>query len=187
MKLFFDTETTGKADFKASHESPLQPYIVQLGAVLTEDDGTERVSIDLIIKPDGWKITDEVAAIHGITTDMAERCGVPLFSAASVFNNMLAQADTLIAHNIDFDRMMMRASFFRIGKPFTEAGKAFYCTMKAATNICRIPGNYGFKWPTLQEAHRHFLKDGFEGAHSAMVDVLACKRVYFALNPLSNP
>lgn len=184
MKLFFDTETTGKADFKASHEAKHQPHIVQLGAVLTEDDGTERASIDLIIKPDGWTIPEEAAAIHGITTEIAERCGVPLLHAASVFSRLLAQADTLVAHNIEFDVKMMRASFFRLGKPFSDDGKTFYCTMKAATDICRLPGLYGYKWPTLQEAHVHFLKEEFKGAHSAIVDVLACKRIYFALNPL---
>lgn len=182
MKLFFDTETTGKADFKASHEAKHQPHIVQLGALLTEDDGTERASIDVIIKPDGWTVSADVAAIHGISTEMAMRCGIPLFSAMSAFNNMLACADTLVAHNIDFDLKMMKAEFFRLGKTFVENGKTIYCTMKNSTNILKLPGPYGFKWPTLQEAHLHFLKDGFSGAHSAMVDVLACKRVYYAMN-----
>ena len=27
------------------------------------------------------------------------------------------------------------------------------CTMKSSTEYCKIPGLYGYKWPTLSELH----------------------------------
>jgi DNA polymerase III epsilon subunit-like protein len=57
-----------------------------------------------------------------------------------------------------------------------------YCTMKETTNICKLPGNYGkFKWPKLTEAHQHFFGIPVEGAHDAMTDVRACKRIFFEI------
>lgn len=54
-----------------------------------------------------------------------------------------------------------------------------FCTMKAMTPVCKLHGNYGdFKWPKLQEAHKHAFGVEFDGAHDALADVRACARVY---------
>ena len=184
MIVFFDCETTGKANFRLAFDHPSQPHIVQLGALLTEDDGTERGVLDVIIKPDGWTIPLEASKVHGITDEIAERCGIPLASAMSVFSNMLRKASVVVAHNIDFDLLITSAAFHRLGKPFPEAISKF-CTMKATTPLCKLPGNYGdFKWPKLTEAHFHFFGTRVEGAHDAITDVRACKRIFFELEKL---
>ena len=56
------------------------------------------------------------------------------------------------------------------------------CTMRIATNVLKIPGPRGFKWPTLQEAYKRLVDPaGFEGAHDAITDVKACAAVFYAL------
>lgn len=182
MKLFFDTETTGKANFQEPPSSPSQPHIVQLAALLTEDDGAERASLSVIIKPDGWTIDAEVAAIHGITTEIAERCGIPLLSAMSAFSNLARRADVIVAHNSEFDMLICRTAFHRIGKSDAFNPKNVFCTMHATTEICQFPGRYGFKWPKLTEAHFHFFGTEVEGAHDAMNDVRACARIFFEIS-----
>lgn len=188
MKLFFDTETTGKANFKCAPNHPSQPRIVQLAALLIGDDGEEHGAINVIIKPEGCTIPSEAAAIHGITTEKALACGVPIVSALSVFSNLLHLADLLVAHNIDFDDLVVSSDLTRL--PNAGAQKCFermgtigkFCTMKSTTQICRLPGNYGdFKWPKLTEAHKHLFGTDIEGAHDAMNDVRACARVYFEI------
>lgn len=59
MKLFFDAETTGKAAMREPYNSPRQPHIVQLAALLTDDDGIERGAMNVIVRPDGYGIPDE--------------------------------------------------------------------------------------------------------------------------------
>lgn len=185
MILFFDTETTGKASFKRPFDHPCQPHIVQLGALLTEDDGTERGVLDAIIKPDGWTIPKEASDVHGITDEIAERCGIPLISAMSVFSNLLRRAEVLVAHNLAFDNLIVSAAFQRIGKESVLKEIKKFCTMQATTPICKLPGSYGdFKWPKLTEAHFHFFGTHVEGAHDAMTDVRACKRIFFELEKL---
>ncbi len=56
--------------------------------------------------------------------------------------------------------------------------------MQATTNYCRLPGPYGYKWPTLQELHMKLFQESFEDAHHALVDVRACARCYFELKRL---
>lgn len=188
MILFFDTETTGKADFRRPPNDPVQPRIVQLVAMLYDDARHPAGSLNVIIRPDGFEIPAEASAIHGITTEYAKKYGVPLKVAVAAFESLFANAQLLVAHNIDFDRLMVRSELARI-EAWNIVKVAFetlptFCTMKSTTDICKLPGNYGYKWPKLQEAHVHFFGEEFEGAHDAMADVRACAKVYFAMHPL---
>jgi DNA polymerase III epsilon subunit-like protein len=180
--LFFDTETTGFIDKSAGPDSPTQPHMVQLGAVLADMAGKEAAEpLSVIIRPDGWTIPREAARVHGITTDIALKQGRRLDAVLKQFDGLAARAQMFVAHNFDFDSLVMRAAYIRAGmaQPFT--GKDSYCTMKQATDVCRLPGRYGYKWPALTEAHTHFFGEGFTEAHNALADVRACKRVFFAL------
>lgn len=184
MKLVFDTETTGLWNYKLPKNHPSQPRCVQLGAILVDNDDKVKGEINLIIKPDGWTVPKEASDIHGITNEMAEKYGVPAIVAFAAFSNLVKAADTLVAHNFDYDDKIVQREFDLLGKSaalsaFTS--KSAFCTMKASTDILKIPGPRGNKWPSLMEAHKFFFNEGFEGAHDAMADVRACKRVLFEL------
>lgn len=200
MLLFFDLETTGLPAFKAPSDAPHQPHIVQFAAALIDPvTRTERACIDLIVHPDGWTIPDEVAAIHGITNDIATGCGVPEMTVANLFLALRAQCTLEVAHNIPFDRRIMRIAMLRYGmsreeveaSEASEAGEQF-CTMKTALPIVNLPPTAkmlaaGFnkpKQPKLSECIKHFFGEDLEGAHNALVDVRACARLYFHLQDL---
>jgi|SRR6185437_3224181 len=183
--LFFDTETTGKYDFKLPPDHPQQPYLVQLAAILTDEDGKERAGINLIIKPDGWTISEEVVAIHGIDEKIANSCGVNVKTAAFLFNNLCYQADLLVAHNLDFDKGIMSSVFMRnqMGHRMNKMNK--YCTMRSATPVLKLQrpnaqskNNHNYKWPTLTECMQFFFNEDHANAHDALADVIACARVY---------
>lgn len=192
MILFFDTETTGKADFRAPASDPRQPRIVQLGAILQDFAGWTVGEINLLVKPDGWTIPAEATAIHGITTERCERYGLRAATVVRLFLALAGRAETIVAHNLDFDRLMVLIELARLEGMAAEAEamavRAGYCTMREATGPCRLPGKWGrdYKWPSLQEAHRIFFKEEFAGAHDAMADVRACARVYWHLQTLKH-
>jgi DNA polymerase III epsilon subunit-like protein len=178
--LFFDTETTGKADFRAPCYAPQQPRLVQLAALLTDDAGDELGSVNLIIKPSGFEIPVEATAVHGISTQAASLSGVALHHALGLFVALAEQADALVAHNIQFDELVMASEAHRFD--YMIPHRITFCTMQRMTPICRLPGKYGdFKWPNLQEAHRHCFRHEFVDAHDALADVRACKAVFFWL------
>lgn len=195
--LFYDSETTGLHLFSEPSEDPRQPHIVQLGAALVDLDTFDQIaSLDLIVKPDGWTIPDEVAAIHGITTERAMDVGVPAKVVFDLMIELWGRASVRIGHNEGFDARMVRIALMRHrdNDPDAEinvawkAGKA-ECTQVLATPILKLPPTEkmlraGFKKnksANLGEAYEFFTGKKLVGAHSAMVDVQACIEVYRAI------
>jgi DNA polymerase III epsilon subunit-like protein len=56
--------------------------------------------------------------------------------------------------------------------------------MEASTNHCRIPGQYGYKWPTLEELHEHLFGNPPDKSHDAASDARSCARCFFELKRL---
>lgn len=188
----YDTETTGLPQFKLPSNDPSQPHLVDIAALLYTEDGTLTDSFEAIIRPDGWVIPDEVAAIHGITTEMAMDVGIPESEALDGFMAIHEQAGMRIAHNRPFDDRIMRIALMRYrGEEAANAFKAGagYCTCQASRDIVKCPptakmikaGFTKYKNPTLAEAYRHFTGEELEGAHRAMADAKGCALIYFAL------
>lgn len=187
--LFFDTETSGKYDFRSSHTAQHQPDLVQLAALLTDEEFNVMGEINVIVEPMSWVISEEVAKIHKITHDMAKSVGVPRKVALAMFNHLVKHADNLIAHNLNFDFNVMLGQFHKEGAHHRMASCRKICTMLVATPILKLPKGWvsnriddQYKWPKLEEAYAYYF-DGarFDGAHNAMVDVLALSKVFQAM------
>lgn len=190
--VFYDSETSGIPLWKQPSEHPDQPHIVQLAACLVDLD-TRRVlsTMDVICKPDGWLIPEEVSQIHGITTEMAADLGVPESLAVEMLLDLVGDR-TRIAHNESFDARIVRIACMRHFEPSQadewKAGNA-ECTQLMATPIMRLPPTdrmkaVGFtkhKTANLREAVLHFTGKPLENAHSALADVHGCMSVYFAI------
>lgn len=188
--LFYDTETTGLPLFKERSDDPRQPHIVQCAAALVDSE-TRAVlaSMNLVAKPIGWTIPDEVAAIHGITTERAEAIGVNETTVLLALLGLWAQADVRVGHNESFDARIVRIAIKRLLGDDELADRwkdgAAECTERMATTIMKMAPtarmNGGNKMPKLAEAVEFFLGRELVGAHSAEADCVACMDVYFAI------
>lgn len=181
IDLVFDTETTGKTDFNKPPNDDSHADLVQLCAKL--ERGEEVLGkINFIIKPQK-PVEPGAEKTHGITKDLIEQFSVPRRLALAAFNHLAKSATRLVAHNLQFDLLIIRAAYSREGADSSILQtKDQFCTMRTATNVCKISGPRGYKWPTLQEAYRHLVDPaGFSGAHNAEIDVEACSRVKKAL------
>lgn len=195
IALFYDFETSGLPLFSEPSEDPRQPHAVQIGAQLVNLDTRIVVqSLDVIVRPVGWIIPDEVAQVHGITTEMAMDLGVPEELAIEMLLEMWnPNAPRLrIGHNEPFDARIMRIGLMRhIGEAMADDWKAgaAQCTQKLATPILKLPptdkmkavGRSHHKSANLREAYEFFTGRPLSGAHNAMVDVDGCKTVFFAI------
>lgn len=184
MYLFFDTETTGlPKNWQAPASDTLNwPRLVQLSWAWYDINGEKWEYYDYIIKPVDFIIPIEASKIHRISQEKAETEGHDLVKVLNFFNKQVKEADTLIAHNIEFDEKIISAEFIRnnIENNLLKANKI--CTMKTTASVCRIANNRGsYKWPNLNELHFHLFKENFSEAHNALVDVFACARCFFAL------
>ena len=187
----FDFETTGLCDFNARSLDPKQPHIVQMALVVYSDEGVELGHDCVIVKPDGWTISPQVTAIHGISHDRAMSEGIPEKDAAAMFLLAMVKSTLRVAHNEKFDRRIARIAMARAGyqRAMIEAFEArpFFCSMDAAKPIVKAPmtekqiaaGFTGFKSPNLAECIRHFFSEDLPGAHDALVDARASGRIYF--------
>lgn len=193
--LFFDTETTGFPKYNLPYNHPEQAKIVELAALLTDDTGKELSSMSVIINHD-IVINDEVAKLHGITTELAEKVGVKPRIAFDMFFDLLEKAESFVAHNVQFDEFLVKCGATVLEADLTYAAhitkfdmRKRFCTMKMSQPICQLPptekmamaGINGWKVPKLQEAYKHFHGVEFDNAHNALADVTACKDVFFKL------
>ncbi len=183
MYLFFDTETTGLPKDWSAPVTALSnwPRLVQLAWLLYDERGARISKKEYIIRPNGFSIPQEAARIHGITTEKAAAAGVSLRKVLEEFSAVMEQAGYLVAHNMRFDERIVGAEFLREGviHRLFEARKI--CTMTETTEYCKLPGNYGYKWPKLSELHFKLFNETFEEAHNAVVDVEACAKCFWEL------
>lgn len=195
--LFYDTETTGLPLFSEPSEDPRQPHIVQLAALLVDLDTRKTMaSIDVIVRPDGWTIPDDVAAIHGITTEHALDVGIGESMALGLLLELWGETRATqrlrIGHNEQFDARIVRIALMRYeDEPLADRWKAgaAECTARMATPICALPPTekmkaakrFHHKTPNLTEAVAHLLSANLANAHSALADAQACRDIYFAM------
>lgn len=190
--LFLDTETTGLLVRGAALDDPGQPHLAQLALLLTDAAGKRVGSFVAYVRPDGWVMSPEAGAVNGLTTDYLEAYGLPAITVWRAFQQFAFRAEQLVAHNVEFDRRVLEIFSARLRQECDAwvRSRSWFCTKEAATPICCLPGRSSYppragqsryKWPTLDEAHRHLCGGPVTHAHDALADVEACARVYFAL------
>lgn len=180
MILFFDTETTGLPPKHAGLNDPRQPHLVQFAGVLSDDDGRAVHALSAIVRPEGYTIPAVSSRVHGITTEMATERGFSLESVLNWFSACALMCDLMVAHNIEFDLKILRAQYIRGGFQGPPS-RSVFDTMKETTDLLRLPGPYGYKWPKLEELHEFLFGEKFAGAHDALEDIRATMRCYFRL------
>lgn len=182
--LFFDTETTGiPQDYKAPcTDTDNWPRLVQLGWILTDSRGNELRRGNRIVRPEGFEIPTAASDVHGITTERALAEGEPLRDVMLAFGADLNESGWLVGHNIDYDLHVVGTEYYRLGYDHRIMfARPYVCTMQATIDFCNIPGQYGPKWPRLQELYVRLFGREFDGAHDAMADISATKECFFEL------
>ncbi|MCC8173419.1 MAG: 3'-5' exonuclease [Odoribacter sp.] len=186
MYLFFDTETTG---LPRKWDAPITdadnwPRLVQLAWITTDNEGNVLEKRNEIIKPDGFTIPAHIAQIHGITQQYACENGRELAEVMNEFSQKIDEADLLVGHNVSFDECIVGVEFERLQIMNTLFFKPKYCTMKASTNFCKLPGKNGYKPLRLMELYEGLFQTKFNDAHNAMADVEATMKCFWKLKEL---
>ncbi len=186
MYLIFDTETTG---LPKNYNAPITdtdnwPRAIQIAWQLHDEMGICIEHQDYLIKPDGFNIPYDSEKIHGISTELAEKEGVPLSEVLEKFNEVLTKSKFVVGQNVGFDVNIMGCEFYRneLESTMSELPVLDTCTEHTA-GLCQIPGGRGgrFKLPTLTELHTFLFGEGFGDAHNATADVEATTRCFLEL------
>lgn len=160
--LIFDTETTGLT-LHPDAKIDLQPRMIEFGGVLLSlADGSIIEEISILINP-GCTLPAEIVKITGITDD-------DLKDAPSFLDSMpqlarvFSQAVAVVAHNLPFDRAILRGELLRakvVDFPWP------------ARETCTV-GLYRAEWgrnPRLGELYEAIIGHPPKSAHRALGDV----------------
>ncbi|GHE42279.1 DNA polymerase III subunit alpha [Sphingobacterium griseoflavum] len=186
MYIIFDTETTG---LPKRWDAPITdtdnwPRCIQIAWQLHDEMGRLLEHQDYLIRPDGFNIPYDSEKIHGISTELAEKDGVPLLDVLHKFNEALAKAKFVVGQNIGFDLNIMGSEFYRYGveSPMSAMSVLDTCT-EVTAELLQLPGGRGgrYKLPNLTELHGHLFGVPFAEAHNATADVEATTRCFFEL------
>ena len=183
MYLFFDTETTGvprRWDAPCT-DTANWPRLVEIAWALHDPAGAPVAGESLIVRPLGFTIPREAERVHGISTARALLEGSPIREVLSRFSAGVDRSTIVVAHNLGFDECVVGAEYVREHLPTDLLAKTRFCTMKGSTEYCRLPGRYGFKYPSLSELYFTLFGRALEEAHRAGSDVRTLVECFFEL------
>ena len=169
--IVFDTETTG---LPLHPEAPLekQPKIIELGAALLDAEGKVVDTFNQLLHP-GEDITDEITKITGIKNeDLVEQ---PKFAdVLPQLREFFGRAFAVFAHNLPFDRTLLRFDLKRAACEDFPWPAAEYCTIGLHRSI------WGRNMK-MTELYEHALKKPLPQTHRALDDVMALVEIIQAL------
>lgn len=164
MILVYDTETTG---LTLHPDAPLkkQPKIIEFGAALLDPrTGSIEEEINIMVNP-GEPLTEEIIKITGITdADLAD--AAPFEAIIPQLRRIFSAASTVMAHNLPFDKAMLKNELIRANCLDFPWPKNEICTV----------GLYKEEWgrnPRLIELYEAKLGKPLAQTHRALDDVLA--------------
>ena len=197
--MIFDVETTGLIPKNRETMSLTEmPHILQISFVIFDTQFWSVIkSVDLYINiPLDVDISVKITELTGITREMSMN-GELIHNAMREFYEEYVKCDIIVAHNIQFDREMIRIEIERLGQRDDDykvynnvfnteyekmVGKDIYCTMKYGRNICKIEQNgkngMYYKSPKLVELYQNLFGMTPQGLHSSLIDTYVCLRCF---------
>lgn len=182
--LVLDTETSGLFDFSKPADDPAQPRLASVTMLFPSADLTtiER-EYSALVKPDGWMLSAEAAAVNGLTMERLEAEGVPVGAVLDEYEAAVRGGHVIAAFNAQYDLKQMRGELRRAGRDDLFHDTPNTCLMRAMTPVCRIlkancRTDDDWKFPKLAEALAHIGKaHGAGEAHTARGDALGALEV----------
>jgi DNA polymerase III subunit epsilon len=187
MILVVDCETSGLLVKDKPLDSPEQPRIVQLAFIVQDSNRKTVHEYSGLMKPpdsNGWAISNEAAAVHGITTETCSRYGVHPRVALLDFASMLETVRILVGYNLPFDLALLKREIDLLDEPYRKQVMLRLDrprlrrvdTMKVAATLTADG-----RWPTLARAHKMLTGLDLADAHNALADASASARIFWSL------
>ena len=173
MHLIVDTETSGFYQALLPLDDPNQGRVIQLAALLLDEELNEVAQFSSLIYPSTWIIQPGAQKVHNISQERCDKYGIPIDIALATLTGFFDCAEAIVAHNYRFDSQMLQNEGFQF------MNRQNFCTMLATTNLCHIPSQRGgYKWPKLNEALSILNLGVVEKAHDALADARGCAKLY---------
>ena len=184
MYLTFDSETTGlPKNFKAPiSDSENWPRLVQLAWQINDKEGKLINNKSFLVKPDNFTIPYNSEKVHGISTKIALEKGIDLIIVLKDFEKDIKKCKYIIGHNINFDKNILGAEFYRKNIESDLLNKISIDTGHISKQYCNLKGGFGggLKMQKLIELYEILFGKKFSDAHDAAYDVNALKKEVYS-------
>lgn len=163
MILVYDTETTG---LTLHPDAPVtkQPKMIEFGGVLLDRQGRIVEEAAILVNP-GEPLSPEITKITGLTD--ADLADAPSFEEVlPQLRRIFGEATTVMAHNLPFDKAIIRGELARLNVLDFPWPSRELCTV----------GLYKEQWgrnPKLLELYEAVLGKPLAQTHRALDDVKA--------------
>lgn len=181
--LVIDTETSGLFNFKLPADAPGQPRLAQFGAIFLDGFDAEPYRVGMYIKPDGWELEPDAAAVNGLTMPHLEQFGVPVAEALNTYEKAIRDGYAIAAFNARYDTKVMRAEFRRAGRDDLFEKTPNVCVMRPMMKLGVKKAGGGGGFPKLSDCCAHF-GIPHEKKHDAVGDAEAALAILLELNKL---
>jgi superfamily I DNA/RNA helicase len=184
MNLYLDTETSGLPARNANYKNPSDfdgSRLVSICWMISQGDNLVEQHY-YIVKPQGFIISDESIAIHGITNEYAKDNGDNVNNILEELGKSISKCTNLVAHNMKFDINIIKSELFRIGRldiinDITK-NRHLICTMEKGRLFMKVR-----KFPKLSELYKFLYNEELTNAHCALDDTKHCYKCYIKLFP----
>lgn len=171
--LFYDTETTGIPPTLGRRLEHLEryPWLLQISAILYNEDGTEVRHLDHYVERNNLKIDN--SDIHGITPEILKKKGEPIAKVLKKFEEICSEADLIVCHNYAFDSTIVRTELQRNKLQDFLTKIPSFCTMTECSWLSR-----GI---SLQNLHVEVCGKRFDNHHNSLYDTRATADCFFGM------
>jgi DNA polymerase III epsilon subunit-like protein len=183
-----DAETNGLPDYKKPADDPSQPRLASLGVVMVDVIPsadpvlTPEIKVEaeheFLVKPDGWKMTTEAAAVNGLTDERLAADGLDVRDVLQKYATLIEAGYVVVAYGAQHDCKIMRGEFRRAGLPDRFEITKNVCLMRAVQPL-KIPKTNGKGgWPQLDDVLRHIGQKPEPRPHGSLVGARSAFAVF---------
>jgi DNA polymerase III epsilon subunit-like protein len=185
--LVFDTETSGLPNSRTQNYRDLKQFqdcrLLSISWIVFQDGELENENYHIVKheKPHS-KVVNGAEHINGITRQAIKSKGVVWSEVMDKLMSDLATCRYAVAHNVEFDRMVLLTEAFRYGKTDwleTLENQRYHCTKEMGT-VVRDDGSRE-PWPRLDALYMKLFDSKMRGAHHALTDTRATAKCYFEM------
>lgn len=185
--LILDTETSGLHMYAKKGEPPIpadhpdQPRLASVAMLgLDENLEMDELAEFTLIRPEGWEIKPDAAAVNGLTTERCLAEGINVRHALASYTRQIRdERRIVVAFNAQFDTKIMRGELRRAGMDDLFMITPNICAMRAAMKLgVQKRGEKKGGFPKLSDVYWHFFQHEIPDAHDARADVMATVEIF---------
>jgi hypothetical protein len=161
MILILDTAGTGFWQWKQPEDSPAQPHLMRLAALIAQPSGVVVERYSALVRPlPNWpEPSDEARSFHALSRSVTEQRGLGLAAVVTRFETMARAARIIVAHNAVYHRRMIERAWRDMGiESDPPSLPPWRCTMTLSADLVRtkLTSQGRWAWPSLSAAYEHF-------------------------------